>query len=60
MFDDDFVPKKTSEFPKNLEQLSVADLEDYISELEHEIQRVQDDIKKKKASQDAAASFFKT
>ncbi len=32
---------------------------DYIEALEEEIKKVKTDIEKKKASQDAAASFFK-
>lgn len=61
MFDDDLPLKKTtSEFPKNLENLSVEELEEYIEDLQGEIERVRGDIDKKKASQDAASSFFKS
>ena len=60
MFDDDLPRPSLSKFsPCNLENLSVADLEEYIGELDNEILRVKDDIKKKKSSQDAAASVFK-
>lgn len=59
MFDDDRPKPKTSTFPKNLEFLSVADLSEYIIELEAEIERVRLDIQKKKASLEAAASVFK-
>tara|TARA_R110002072_G_scaffold141944_4_gene287267 strand:- start:434 stop:616 length:183 start_codon:yes stop_codon:yes gene_type:complete len=59
MFDDDRPKPKTQDFPRNLEFLSVADLNEYVDELESEITRVQGDIMKKKASQDAAASVFK-
>ncbi len=60
MFDDDLPKKKPeSEFPRNLENMSVGDLEEYITELNAEIARVQSDIEKKKASHDAAASVFK-
>ena len=60
MFDED-IPKAKPEtiFPRNLENLSVSDLEEYIKDLEDEITRVSDDLDKKKSSQDAAAEFFK-
>ena len=58
MFDD--VPKpKSDEFPRKLDVLSVAELDEYIGELESEIERVKTDIERKKASGDAAAAFFK-
>lgn len=60
MFDDIPKPKPESVFPRVIDDLSVADLEEYISELEAEIKRVQGNIEKKKSSQDAAASFFKS
>lgn len=57
---DECVPKKNSaEFPRNLENMSVSDLEGYIQDLTDEIDRVKDDIQKKKASHDAANSIFK-
>ncbi len=59
MFDDDLPKPKTAAFPRNLETLSVSDLEEYIEELESEIVRVKADIDKKKASSDAASAFFK-
>lgn len=60
MFDDDLPKtKEIKAFPRNLELLSVGELEEYIKELEAEKTRVQNDIAKKKASQDAAASIFK-
>lgn len=60
MFDDDLPKKKpTGEFPRNLEKLSIDDLGHYIEELKAEIARVEADMKKKKASRDAAASIFK-
>lgn len=58
MFEDLPTPKSEN-FPRNLENLSVKELEEYILELESEIVRARDDIKKKNASQDAANSFFK-
>lgn len=40
--------------------MSVGELESYIAALEEEIERVRGDIRKKKASIDAAASVFKS
>lgn len=60
MFDEDLPkPKSDSEFPRNLENMSVGELEEYIGELQDEIKRVQGDMEQKKASQEAAASVFK-
>ena len=61
MFDDLDPPKKKtgSDFLRNLEKLSVGELEEYIGELKAEITRVEADKNKKKASQDAAAAAFK-
>lgn len=58
---DEELPRKKNDgtFPRNLERLSVAELEEYILELEGEISRARQDITKKKASQDAASSLFK-
>ncbi len=51
--------KLESLFPRNIEDLSVSDLGEYVIELQEEITRVELDIISKKASKDAAASFFK-
>ncbi len=59
MFDDDLPKPKTFEFPRNIENLSISDLNDYIVELKSEIERVELDINKKKVSQEAANSVFK-
>ncbi len=59
MFDEDLPQKNTGEFPRNLEAMSVSDLQDYITDLENEITRVKVDVEQKKASQDAASSVFK-
>jgi len=59
MFDDDLPVLKTQTFPRNLEFMSLSDLQDYIEELDGEIERVREDIRKKKASNDAADAFFK-
>lgn len=60
MFDEELPKPKTAEFPRNLENMSVSELEDYITELKEEIGKAEADITKKKASQDAAASVFKS
>ena len=59
MFDDLPIKKTTEDFPRNLDGMSISDLEDYITALKDEITRVEGDIKAKKASQEAAASAFK-
>ena len=60
MFDEDLPKKKPEgEFPRNLENMSVGELEDYIADLQAEIKRVEADMKKKKESHAAAASIFK-
>ena len=43
----------------NLDDFSVEDLQNYISELQIEIQRVQDEIKKKENLKFNAEKFFK-
>ncbi len=61
MFNDDDRPKpKPALFtPPNLDNLSVADLDEYVGLLEAEIERVKADKSKKQASRTAADSFFK-
>ncbi len=59
MFDDLPEKKTTSDFPRDLENMSISELELYIADLQNEITRVQADISSKKASQDAAAAAFK-
>ena len=60
MFDDDLVPKKKPSKLKNLEPMSVDELQDYVEALKAEILRAEADIAKKKAYSQAASSFFKT
>ena len=43
----------------NLDDFSIEDLQNYISELETEILRVKDEIKKKEKSKLNAENFFK-
>lgn len=59
MFDDLPQKKKTSEFPRDLENMSVTEIEEYITEMKDEIARAESDINKKQASMNAADSFFK-
>ncbi len=59
MFDDDLPILKMQSFPRNLESMSLSDLQDYIEDLEEEIERVQENMKKKKVSSETADSFFK-
>lgn len=60
MFDDDLPKATKGEFPRDLERMSLSELSDYVHELKNEITRVEADAAKKKASQDAAASIFKS
>lgn len=57
MFDEE--PKKKPQGFQKLDSLSVQELEDYIIELQGEIERARADITRKKASQSAADSIFK-
>lgn len=59
MFDEERPKPKTEDFPRNLDRLSVDDLQEYVSQLEAEIARVKSDMKNKKDSSNAAAAFFK-
>ena len=59
MFDEDLPKKKSFEFPRNLDSMSIEDLKDYIDELQEEISRVEANIEAKQASHKAADSFFK-
>lgn len=60
MFDDDLEPRTGKPQVKNLEPLSIEELEQYIKDMEAEIERVKADIVSKKAHRDAAASVFKS
>ena len=43
----------------NLDDFSIEDLEEYIKDLECEINKVEEEIKKKNKSQEEARKFFK-
>lgn len=60
MIMDENEPRKKPSTFKDLERLSIDELENYISELKAEIVRTEDDIKKKKAKIEAASAFFKS
>lgn len=60
MFDDDLDPKTKKPARKNLEPMSIAELEQYITSMQVEIERVRAEIDKKKAHQQAASAFFKS
>lgn len=60
MFDDDLDPKTKKAARKNLEPMSIDELEHYIDSMHAEIERVRAEIAKKKAHQQAASSFFKS
>lgn len=60
MLDEDLPKKKSNEFPRNLDSMSIEDLKEYIGELEEETKRVEQNIKAKAESQAAADSFFKS
>ena len=59
MDDEDDLPRPAAWQPRNLEPLSIDQLEDYIAVLEGEIARVRDDIAAKRSIRDAAEAFFK-
>jgi len=56
---DDLEPKKKSVAPKNLDELSIEALHEYIAELEDEIARVRSSIQAKEAARAGAEAFFK-
>ena len=60
MFDDEDIKKvQPDSVQRNLENMSIDELEDYIQELKTEIKRAEDDIHKKKAVFSAADDVFK-
>ena len=57
---DDFESQQQKPALKNLEEVSIEALAEYIAELEAEIARVREAIKGKKGAQSDADQFFKT
>ncbi len=60
MEDKDLEPQQQKPDVKNLEVMSIEALGEYIGELRDEIERVRNEIAKKKAARGAAGSVFKT
>ena len=60
MFDDDLEPLAKRNSLRDLEPMSVSELEAYVEEMKAEIIRVQLDIEQKKAHQEAVSSLFKS
>ena len=60
MFDEELDPRTKKRAVKNLEPLSLDELQEYISSLKSEIERSEAEIARKKAHASAASSFFKT
>ncbi len=59
MFEDDLRVKDTEyTLPRDLEKLSVEELEEYVGELRNELVRTEIEIEKKRASRAAADSVF--
>ena len=56
----DLEPQQQKPALKNLEEVSIEALAEYIAELEAEIARVREAIKGKKGAQSDADQFFKT
>jgi uncharacterized small protein (DUF1192 family) len=56
---EEFEPEKRAAVEKNLEEMSIESLGEYIAELEVEICRVRDVITEKKVAKTNAKSFFK-
>lgn len=52
-------PRTPQPKPKNLDELSIEALQDYIAELETEIERVKRAIAEKEKARDGAESVFK-
>lgn len=57
---DDLEPRKPKPQLRNLDILSVEELNDYIEEMRTEIRRVEEKIAAKKAHLSAAAGLFKS
>ncbi len=53
-------PRREKPKPKDLEDMSIEALQDYIRELEEEIARAREAIATKEAARDSADSVFRT
>lgn len=56
---DDLEPKKQKAAPRNLDEMSIEALHDYIAELEAEIERVRQSIGSKEKARMGAESVFR-
>ena len=56
---DDLEPQKQKPKPRNLEEMSIEALQEYIAELESEVARARETIAAKQAAQADADSFFR-
>ncbi len=56
---DDLEPKKKKPVPKNLEEMSIEALQEYIAEMEAKIARVREAIDGKENARTGAEQFFK-
>jgi len=59
MDDEDLRPLKAKPAPKNLDPISVAELESYIAELESEIGRARAEIERKRKIRGGAEALFR-
>lgn len=59
IFEDDEPPKPKGLVPKDLDEMSIEALEDYVAELQTEIERVKTKVAAKQEARGAADSFFK-
>ena len=57
--DEDELPRPKLVVTRNLERMSIDELNDYIAELEAEIARVRADMKKKQSVMAAGDAFFR-
>ncbi|MCE7887068.1 MAG: DUF1192 domain-containing protein [Alphaproteobacteria bacterium PRO2] len=60
MLEEDMLPQKQPAKLKNLTDMSIAELEQYIEDMKAEIKRVEENIARKKAVMNAASSMFKS
>ena len=57
---DDLEPQKKKPVPRNLDIMSIEELNNYIDDMKTEIRRVEEKIAAKKAHLSAAAGLFKS
>ena len=60
MDEEDFLPRQTKPEQKLLDPMSIAELNDYIAELEAEIERVRRDIAAKEKHRAGVEGLFKS